>query len=44
MIFGGAGAPTAFGGRGVAAISEAHRLRDVRVDRVGDDLRIEGEL
>lgn len=44
MIFGGVSAPTAFGGRGVAAIGEAHRLRDLRVERVGDDLRIEGEL
>ncbi len=44
VIFGGAEAPAAFAGRGVAAIADARRLRDVRVERVGDDLRIEGEL
>ncbi len=43
MVFGGEAA-MAFGGRGVAAIRDARRLRDLRVERVGEDLRIEGEL
>jgi diaminohydroxyphosphoribosylaminopyrimidine deaminase/5-amino-6-(5-phosphoribosylamino)uracil reductase len=43
LLFGGA-APMAFGGEGVATLAEAHRLRDVTVTHLGDDLRIEGEL
>lgn len=42
-VFGGA-APMAFGGVGVSSIGDARRLRDLRVERLGDDLRIEGEL
>ncbi|MFO0607639.1 MAG: bifunctional diaminohydroxyphosphoribosylaminopyrimidine deaminase/5-amino-6-(5-phosphoribosylamino)uracil reductase RibD [Polyangiales bacterium] len=43
MLLGGGGAP-AFGGLGPASLASARRLRDVTVDRLGDDLRIEGEL
>jgi diaminohydroxyphosphoribosylaminopyrimidine deaminase / 5-amino-6-(5-phosphoribosylamino)uracil reductase len=44
MVLGGAAAPAAFGGLGVGALGDARRLRDLRVERLGDDLRIEGEF
>lgn len=43
LLFGGA-APTAVGGAGIARIADARRLRDLRVERIGEDLRLEGEL
>ncbi|MEZ4408346.1 MAG: bifunctional diaminohydroxyphosphoribosylaminopyrimidine deaminase/5-amino-6-(5-phosphoribosylamino)uracil reductase RibD [Polyangiales bacterium] len=42
MILGGGGA-AAVGGVGVERLTDALRLRDLRAERVGDDLRIEGE-
>lgn len=42
-LAGGAGAPTAFGGTGVALMNDAILLRDLQVERVGErDIRIIG--
>ncbi len=41
-IIGGVDAPFAFGGRGAASIKEAAPLRDVSVERRGDDIEITG--
>jgi len=43
-IIGGAGAPTAVAGRGVAEVADARRLRDVRCRRSGEDFMIVGYL
>ncbi len=42
MIIGGRRAPTAVAGRGVRRIEEALRLREVRVDRLGEDVLVTG--
>ncbi|MBA3273472.1 MAG: dihydrofolate reductase family protein, partial [Chthoniobacterales bacterium] len=34
----------AFGGNGAASTGEAVRLRDVRYERIGDDIFVSGEL
>ncbi len=44
MLIGGRDAVPAFGGVGIAALSDAHRLERVRVDQVGDDWRVRGEF
>ena len=41
-IVGGAEAPTPVGGRGVAAISEAIKLNEVKIERYGDDVAVIG--
>lgn len=40
MVVGGAGAPSIFGGPGIADLREAHRLRFDSIDRTGPDLLI----
>lgn len=42
IIIGGSSAPVAIGGNGVDAISDAVRLRDITVERLGDDIEITG--
>jgi diaminohydroxyphosphoribosylaminopyrimidine deaminase/5-amino-6-(5-phosphoribosylamino)uracil reductase len=42
MIIGGKRGPTAVAGRGVRRMAEALRLRDVTVERLGDDLLVAG--
>jgi len=44
LIIGGAEAPTAVGGEGVARLSEAWRIRNMRVRRIGEDLLITGDV
>jgi diaminohydroxyphosphoribosylaminopyrimidine deaminase/5-amino-6-(5-phosphoribosylamino)uracil reductase len=44
MLFGGRTAPTAVGGVGVEAVSDAVRLKDVKVRRFGLDYAFEGEI
>jgi diaminohydroxyphosphoribosylaminopyrimidine deaminase/5-amino-6-(5-phosphoribosylamino)uracil reductase len=43
-LIGGAQAPTPLDGAGPGAVDGARRLRDLRVDRLGDDVVIEGDL
>ena len=42
MIVGGKRAPTAVAGRGVMRMSEALRLREVVVERLGSDVLVTG--
>lgn len=42
MIIGGASAPVAVAGEGAARMADALRLRDVAVERLGDDLLVTG--
>ena len=42
LLIGGREAPPVIGGRGVGPLAEALRLHDVRWDRVGEDLMVEG--
>ena len=42
LIIGGRDAPTAIGGTGAASLADALRLRDVLVERLGDDIEITG--
>ena len=42
MIIGGASAPTAVAGVGAARLADALRLREVTVERLGDDVRVTG--
>lgn len=42
VVIGAAGAPTAVAGRGAALMREAPRLREVTVQRLGDDVLIAG--
>ncbi|MGB2694177.1 MAG: dihydrofolate reductase family protein, partial [Dehalococcoidia bacterium] len=42
MIIGGASAPTAVAGRGAERMADALRLRDVTVERLGEDVLITG--
>ena len=42
MVIGGASAPTAVGGRGATRMADALRLRDVTVERLGEDMLITG--
>jgi diaminohydroxyphosphoribosylaminopyrimidine deaminase/5-amino-6-(5-phosphoribosylamino)uracil reductase len=41
-IFGGSGAASPVGGLGVAGLEQALALADCRVERLGDDLLVEG--
>ncbi len=43
-IVGGKAAPSPVGGRGVAAMVDALQLRQVRIERVGEDILVEGEV
>ena len=42
MVIGAAEAPAAVAGRGVERMAEAPRLRDVTVERLGEDTLISG--
>jgi len=42
MIIGGARAPAAVAGQGAARMADALRLRDVSVERLGDDVLVTG--
>jgi diaminohydroxyphosphoribosylaminopyrimidine deaminase/5-amino-6-(5-phosphoribosylamino)uracil reductase len=44
VIIGGRDAFPAFGGLGAGRLDESHRLHDLEVDRVGDDLRVRAEI
>jgi diaminohydroxyphosphoribosylaminopyrimidine deaminase/5-amino-6-(5-phosphoribosylamino)uracil reductase len=44
IIIGGKATPTAVGGEGIETLRQAKRLRDVRVERFGEDILIEGYL
>lgn len=44
ILIGGREAPPVLGGRGIAALAEATRLRDVRWSSFGGDLMVEGSL
>jgi diaminohydroxyphosphoribosylaminopyrimidine deaminase/5-amino-6-(5-phosphoribosylamino)uracil reductase len=41
-IIGGSDAPFAFGGRGASTIEEAAPLKDVSIERHGEDIEITG--
>ena len=42
VVIGAANAPAAVTGQGASVMSEAPRLRDVTVERLGEDVLIEG--
>lgn len=44
ILIGGKSTPTAVGGEGIEMLREAKRLRDVRIERFGEDVLIEGYL
>ncbi len=44
MLIGGKSTPTAVGGEGIETLSQAARLRDVRIERFDDDIMIEGYI
>ncbi len=44
ILIGGIGAPSAIGGAGAAELSGAARVRDMRVEHVGDDILVRGAL
>lgn len=44
MLIGGDGAPGAIGGAGIGRLADAPRLRDVSVERIGDDILVSGRL
>lgn len=44
LLIGGAHAPGALGGRGLGPLAEVPRLRDISVERIGDDVLIAGRL
>lgn len=44
MLIGGKSTPTAVGGDGIEALSQAVRLRDVRIERFDDDILLEGYI
>ncbi len=44
MIIGGRDAFPAFGGLGAGALADGHRLRDLVLDRIGEDVRISAEI
>lgn len=44
ILIGGKSTPTAVGGEGIETLRQAIRLRDVRVERFGEDVLIEGYL
>jgi diaminohydroxyphosphoribosylaminopyrimidine deaminase / 5-amino-6-(5-phosphoribosylamino)uracil reductase len=44
LLIGGKATPTAVGGDGVETLNQALRLRDLRIERFGEDILIEGYL
>ena len=44
IVIGGRAAPGAVGGEGVSRLADAHRLQNLVVRRIGDDLMIEGDV
>jgi len=44
LLIGGREAPSAVGGRGIERLSQAIRLKDLRIERLGEDLLIEGYI
>lgn len=44
VVVGGAAAPGPVGGAGVATMAEGFRLREVRLQRLGDDVLVAGEV
>jgi diaminohydroxyphosphoribosylaminopyrimidine deaminase / 5-amino-6-(5-phosphoribosylamino)uracil reductase len=44
ILIGGKSTPTAVGGEGIETLRQAKRLRDVRIERFGEDILIEGYL
>jgi diaminohydroxyphosphoribosylaminopyrimidine deaminase/5-amino-6-(5-phosphoribosylamino)uracil reductase len=44
ILIGGKSTPTAVGGEGIQTLRQAKRLRDVRIERFGEDILIEGYL
>ncbi len=44
VVIGGRAAPGAVGGEGVSRLADAHRLENLLVRRIGDDLIIEGDV
>jgi len=44
VVIGGRAAPGAVGGDGVSRLADAHRLENLLVQRIGDDLIIEGDV
>ena len=44
VVIGGRAAPGAVGGEGVSRLADAHRLDNLLVRRIGDDLIIEGDV
>jgi diaminohydroxyphosphoribosylaminopyrimidine deaminase/5-amino-6-(5-phosphoribosylamino)uracil reductase len=44
ILIGGKSTPTAVGGAGIETLRQAKRVRDVRVERFGEDILIEGYL
>jgi diaminohydroxyphosphoribosylaminopyrimidine deaminase/5-amino-6-(5-phosphoribosylamino)uracil reductase len=44
VLFGGRDATPAFGGTGVGALSAAHRLGPLAVERLGEDLKLSAEF
>ena len=44
ILIGGSAAPGAVGGEGVGRLADAHRLENLVIRRIGDDLIIEGDV
>jgi diaminohydroxyphosphoribosylaminopyrimidine deaminase / 5-amino-6-(5-phosphoribosylamino)uracil reductase len=44
ILIGGKSAPTALGGQGIETLSQATRLRDLRIERFDDDILLEGYI
>jgi diaminohydroxyphosphoribosylaminopyrimidine deaminase/5-amino-6-(5-phosphoribosylamino)uracil reductase len=44
VLIGGKSTPTAVGGEGIETLRQATRVRDVRVERFGEDILIQGYL
>jgi diaminohydroxyphosphoribosylaminopyrimidine deaminase/5-amino-6-(5-phosphoribosylamino)uracil reductase len=44
ILIGGKSTPTAVGGAGIETLSQALRLRDVRIERFDDDILVEGYI
>lgn len=42
LIIGGPDAPTAIGGKGASSIADAVKLRDISIERLGEDIEITG--
>jgi len=44
LIIGGASAPTAVDGEGVARLADAWRIRNMKVRRIGEDILVTGDI